>query len=137
MAIKLIDVSNDYELPGLEALLYDIYVPELDRTVGRCEFRNEIGEDLWIYGQIGYVIYPPYRGHRFAYHACVEMFKDIKIKKGLQEFIITCNPDNYASKKTILNLGGVYLKTIDIPEGHELHSFSEHQKEIYVISLRE
>lgn len=137
MALKLIDVSNDYELPGIEALLYDIYVPELDRVVGRCEFRNETGRDLWYYGQIGYVIYPPYRGHRFAYHACVEMFKDIKEKKGLQEFLITCNPDNIPSKKTIKNLGGVYLTTVDIPEDHELYDLKEYQKEIYVISLGE
>lgn len=137
MALELIDVSNDYELPGIEALLYDIYVPELDRVVGRCEFRNETGRDLWYYGQIGYVIYPPYRGHRFAYHACVEMFKDIKEKKGLQEFLITCNPDNIPSKKTIKNLGGIYLTTVDIPEDHELYDLKEYQKEIYVISLGE
>ncbi|WP_323610585.1 GNAT family N-acetyltransferase [Erysipelothrix enhydrae] len=136
MELKLIDISDEFDDNGVETLLFDIYVGEIDRYVGRCEYRNEHGRDLWYYGNIGYIIYPPYRGHNFAYHACVALFDIVKsVKPGLPELIITCNPDNIASKKTILKLGGNYHSTIDIMADHELFKLGETSKEIYTIKL--
>lgn len=133
--VTLTDVSSNFEFVEVESIIFDIYVAAIDRVVGRCEFRYETGQDLWYYGQIGYAIYPPYRGNSYAYHACVEMFKILHKEKGLHEFIITCNPDNIASRKTIEKLNGEFIKTVDIDEKHELYRLGETQKNIYVIKL--
>ncbi len=133
MDIKLSYLGNPYPSDAPKAHVFNIIVPEMKRVVGRCEYRYEEGEDLYYYGHVGYVIYPPYRGHAFAYQACKKMFAYLYQKKGLHEYIITCNPDNIASKKTILRLNGQYLKTFDIPADHELFALGDYQKECYRI----
>ncbi|MCK7487640.1 MAG: hypothetical protein MZU97_20570 [Bacillus subtilis] len=39
--------------------------------VGRLNFRIGTAKQVYLFGHIGYEIYPEYRGHRLAYHACV------------------------------------------------------------------
>ncbi|QIK69669.1 GNAT family N-acetyltransferase [Erysipelothrix sp. HDW6C] len=136
MKLKLVDITDEFDHNGVETLLFDIFVPEMDRYVGRCEYRNESGRDLRFYGNIGYVIYPPYRGHGIAYHACLDLFSILKeTKKGMHEVILTCNPDNIPSQKTIAKLGGQYIETVVIDADHELRTFGETMKEIYTIKL--
>lgn len=136
MVIKLIDISDQYDHEGVETLLYDIFVPEMRRTVGRIEYRKEHGRDLMFYGNIGYVIYPPYRGKRLAYYACLALVEILKQKRiGMPGVLITCNPDNYASKKTIQNLGAKYITTVNVDVDHELYSQGDVQKEIYELCL--
>ncbi len=132
--IKLINVSDEFEILEVDSIIFDIYVPEMDRVVGRCEFRDEHGRDLWFYGHIGYVIYPPYRGNNFAYKACMQMFEYLRKEKGLQEFVITCNPDNIASKKTIQKINHKFIKLVDVDEDHELYQMGDYQKEVYVLT---
>lgn len=136
MELYLMDVSHEFEDDGIETYVYDIVVPSLERTVGRCEYRVESGQDLRYYGNIGYVIYVPYRGHHFAYKACLALIALMKGKiKGLQEIVITCNPENIASKKTIQKLGCDYVETVDIDPRHELFRMGDVQKEVYVLNL--
>ena len=132
-SIKLINISHEFEIMDVESIIFDIYVPEMDRYVGRCEYREETGRDLWFYGHIGYVIYPPYRGENFAYRACLEMFAYLKKRKGLDEFVITCNPDNIASKKTIEKMNFEFIKTVDVDKDHELYELGDHQKNVYIV----
>lgn len=134
--VELLDISDQFEAE-VETLLYDIFVPSLNRVVGRCEFRNEVvAQELEYYGNIGYVIYLPYRGNHFAYKACLKLFDLLRQQRPeFQELIITCNPDNEASQKTIHKLGAEYLKTVDIAAEHPLHKQGEFQKEVYRIAL--
>ena len=55
--------------------------------------------------------------------------------KGLQEIVITCNPENIASTKTIQKLGCDYIETVDIDPRHELFRMGDVQKEVYVLNL--
>lgn len=136
MELLLQDVSHEFEYDGIETYVYDIVVPELERTVGRCEYRIEEGRELRYYGNIGYVIYVPYRGHNFAYKACLALIGLMKSKiKGLNEIVITCNPENIASKKTIQKLGCQYIETLDIDPDHELYHMGDVQKEVYILDL--
>ena len=136
MKLYLEDVTEEYADDGILSYIYDIVVPELDRVVGRCEFRFESGQDLEYYGNIGYVIYVPYRGHHFAYHACVKMMTEVKEKHpDLNEVWITCNPDNIASKKTIERLGFEYCYLAQVNPLHELYAQGDTQKEIFKMSI--
>ena len=46
MELYLMDVSHEFEDDGIETYVYDIVVPSLERTVRRCEYRVESGQDL-------------------------------------------------------------------------------------------
>lgn len=130
--MELIDVSDRYQF-SVSTYAYDIYVPELRAIVGQCEYREETDPlDLEYYGQIGYLIFFPYRGHHFAYYACLKLM-DLLKEKGITECIITCNPDNEASRKTILRLGGEYLRQVDVSRKHPLYKI-EKQKLVFHLS---
>lgn len=134
--IELIDVSKFMGSQDVPTLSYDISVPELERIVGTVEYRFETGRDLKFYGNIGYVIYQPYRGHGFAYQSCMMLLELLKKEHPeLHEVYITCNPDNVPSKKTIQKIPGTYLGTVDVDRDHELYYYGETQKEIYVVYL--
>lgn len=135
--VTLIDVSDQYENNTVYTRIFDIYVSAWRKIVGRCEFRFETGRDLEYYGHIGYVVYLPYRGHYFAYKACVELLDVIRSEyDAIKEIRITCNPDNEASRKTIQKLGAVYLRTVDVDRDHELYDYGETRKEVYAIYVQ-
>ncbi len=130
--IRLLDVSDEFDDDGIETYVFDIVVDKIERTVGRIEFRYESGRDLLYYGNIGYVIYLPYRGHNYAYHACIALRAYLYIlDPSMKSCMITCNPDNTASKKTILKLGAQYVECVDVAADHELFSSGDYQKEVY------
>lgn len=131
MDIRLVDVSHEFD-DGVEGYVYDIHVDEMKRVVGRVEYRFEEGVDLLYYGHVGYVIYLPYRGHRFAQKACQEMARLVKIKHPeIKSMMITCNPDNVASKATIKNLGAVYMQRVEISKDHELYHQGDYEKDLF------
>lgn len=131
MNVRLIDVSDEFEddVPGY---VFDIQVDELERVVGRVEYRFEHGVDLLYYGHVGYVIYLPYRGHRFAQKACVAMAQIVRKKHPeIKSMMITCNPDNEASRQTIINLGAVFIQRVDVEKSHELYAQGDIQKDVF------
>lgn len=136
MIVELVDITYQYDHEGIDTLLFDVFSPSLNRFVGRVEFRDESGRDLLFYGNIGYVVYPPYRGHGFAYQACLEIFKQIALKRPyVKEVLITCNPDNIPSQKTIQKLGATYEKTVAVDSDHEIYKQGEALKEVYRLDL--
>ena len=55
---------------------------------------------------------------------------------GFYKLIITCSPDNLASKKTILKLNAQYLQTVMIPkELRKDFDEDEIKKEVYLLEL--
>ena len=107
-------VLEEVELVHLDYsyFLYNILVDH--KEVGRLTYRLGKDEDFILDGHIGYEIDEPYRGHHYAYHACMALKN--KIKEYSDHVLITCDIDNYASKKTIEKLGAIYLETKAIPK---------------------
>lgn len=131
MELRLIDISDEFT-DDVPAYVFDIEVPELKRIVGRIEYRFETGVDLLYYGHVGYVIYLPYRGHRFAEKACRAMAAFLKEEDpSMRSMMITCNPDNLASKRTIENLGAIYIQRVAVDESHELYEQGDVEKDVY------
>lgn len=131
MDVRLIDVSDEFQddTPGY---VFDIEVADLKRIVGRIEYRFETGRDLLYYGHVGYVIYLPYRGNRFAEKACRAMIPILKEMVGdIRSVMITCNPDNEPSKRTIENLGAIYIQRVKVDEDHELFEQGDTEKDVY------
>lgn len=122
--------SNDF----VPCYYYGIYVHDTDRRVGYCDLRVGQNEELYYAGNIGYHINRPYRGKHYAYEACRVLF-DLAKEKGMEEVIITCSPDNTASRKTLEKLEGTYLETTDVPSDHWLYLRGETVKRIYRYDL--
>ncbi len=119
--LKLIETSSaDLKRNYVPAYYFDIYLTKNDIKVGTCDLRVGYNNNTFLGGNIGYEIDPPYRGHYYAAKACLLLLELAKTNQ-MPYVIITCAPDNIASRKTCEKLGATYLATIPVPAEHELY----------------
>ncbi|MFV0379432.1 MAG: GNAT family N-acetyltransferase [Anaerorhabdus sp.] len=136
--IKLLDVC---EIEGcldngfVPSIVYDIYLKKPFKNIGWCDLRIGMNDEMYYYGNIGYFIDEKYRGNGYAQDACKLMFEVAKNKYLLDDLIITCSPDNIASKKTCENLHGELIETINVPSDHWLYKKGEVIKCIFKFNL--
>ena len=140
-------VSEKTSFDGVPTVFYDIYVSGSNLgsnlgsnqgsnlKVGKCDLRLKNDGFMYYYGNVGYNIKETYRGHHYAYYACKILFKIAKEEFGLNELIITCNPDNDASYKTLKRLGGKLVEIAQIPYDHELYEKGDRFKCIFRFKL--
>lgn len=102
--------------------------------VGAIDLRIGYNDLLYYGGHIGYHVDPAHRGHRYAARACGLLF-GLARRHGMNALIITCNPDNWASRRTIEHAGGVLREIVDLPEDNDMYTSGERQKCIYDITL--
>jgi RimJ/RimL family protein N-acetyltransferase len=69
-------------------------------------------------GHVGFEIAPPYRGRHYALSACRAVAPFARSLR--EELIITCDPENRASRRTIKLLGAVYQDEVSVPS-HDPH----------------
>ena len=82
--------------------------------VGHINFRVGDREHIHVFaGHIGFVIEESFRGNGYALQAARAIAPLVGM---IYEVVtITCDPDNFASIRTIEKLGAVYADTVDIP----------------------
>ena len=88
---------------------YDIYLKDIDKCVGYIKYRGYHNNEK--IGDVGYVIYPKYRGHNYAYKALILLSQHLN-EFGIEDFWITCDIDNIPSKKTIEKYAQIYPKEL-------------------------
>lgn len=119
------------------------YVPAYYFTIVRCDDDTEVGEcDLRVGhndntkygGNIGYEIFEDYRGNRYALKACKLLFL-LARKHKMDEVIITCSPENIASRKTCEYSGAELIDIIDVPPWHEMFKIGRKKTCQYVVKL--
>lgn len=127
MKLELIEhVKDDLPTGFLPYSIYSICVEE--KEVGRLILREGSDQECYYEGHIGYHIDEEYRGHHYARNACLLL----KEKVNKDHLIITCDPTNIASRKTIESLGCEYLETKIIPHHlKKLFASDECEKMIY------
>ena len=86
------------------------------------------------YGHFGYHVYPPARGHHYAERSC-RLLLPLAARHGIKSLWITCNPDNYASRRTCEALGARLISIVPVPEGDPLFMRGEREKCRYRIDL--
>jgi tagatose 1,6-diphosphate aldolase len=86
------------------------------------------------YGHIGYHVYPPARGRRYAERA-VRLLLPLCRRHGLRTLWITCNPDNVASRRTCERLGMHLVGVARVPEGDPLYARGDREKCRYRLDL--
>ena len=74
------------------------------QEIGRLSYRSGESDALYYFGHIGYHIDPPWRGNHYAAKACRLIADEIR-RGGKSSVIITCDPDNTASRRTCEMLG--------------------------------
>ena len=97
---------------------FDICLADGTR-IGRCDLRIGHNEKLYYGGNIGYTVFPDFRGHHYAEKACRLLFA-LARRHGLGYVIITCNPDNLPSRRTCERLGGEMLEIAELPEDNDM-----------------
>lgn len=97
---------------------------------------NSIGHNDKLYygGNIGYSVDAEYRGHHYAGKACLLLFELAK-KHNLKYVIITCNPNNYASRKTCQYAGGKLIEVVELPKNNDMRDKGETEKCIFRFEL--
>ena len=118
----------------VENIVFDIISIEHNHKAGYCDLRLGMNPDLEILGQVGYHIEERYRGHHYAYRACVLLFQIAK-ELGMEELLITCNPDNIPSRKTLEALNGKLEKIVDVPKDNICYQNGDRQKCIFTYHL--
>ncbi len=113
---------------------FDIHLQENDVRIGRCDYRPFVNIENYYAGNIGYMIYPEFRGNNYSLRASVLLCK--MAKKNRSKLLITCSPDNFASYRIITKLGGKLIKTIKVPKRHFLYKQGEKIKCIFKIDLK-
>lgn len=103
-------------------------------AVGRCDLRVGENAALYIAGHIGYRIDEPYRGHRYAEKAC-RLLLGLARKKRMKTVVITCRPDNAASRRTCERLGGRLEAVVPVPPDHDLYLQGDREECRYRIEL--
>ncbi|MDD6711364.1 GNAT family N-acetyltransferase [Sharpea azabuensis] len=130
MEIKEIDFIKDNLLPNFTPYyIYAIY--EGGKQVGTLVFRLGSDQEHYYDGHIAYTIEEAYRGHHYAYQACL-LLKESMLQLGYQHVLITCDPANLPSKKTIMKLGCTLLGVEEVPKRYrKVFAEGENVKEIY------
>jgi tagatose 1,6-diphosphate aldolase len=97
---------------------FRILIP-VGMDAGHINFRVGDTEHVQKYvGHIGFEVAEWFRGNNFAQRACLAIAPFVRtIYKGV---IITCDPDNYASRRTIESLGALFIEEIKVPP-HDPH----------------
>ena len=121
----------------IKAVRFHIVLHGTMTRVGYCDLRFEMNEEMYYAGNIGYRIYTPYRGNSYAYDAAKVLLKVGFDVYGMDEIIITCSPENTASRRTIEKLGGELLETVEVPEDHWLYERGELVKNIYLFKKKD
>lgn len=107
---------------------FKILLHNSSEIIGHINLRIGNTEKILKYiGHIGYGINEQYRGNKFAAKAC-SLIKQVAKENGLDGVIITCNPNNYASKQICESIGARLIEVIDIPETSDTYSLNETQK---------
>lgn len=102
--------------------------------MGTCDLRIGHNDKIYYGGNIGYRLEEKYRGNHYAGKACLLLF-ELARKHDLEYLIITCNPDNVASKKTCEYAGGKLLEVVDLPEDNDMRERGETQKCIFKFNI--
>lgn len=103
--------------------------------LGGITLRVGQSDHLRLYaGHIGYGVSPEHRGHRYAARSC-RLLLPLARLHGFSHLWITCNPDNYASRRTCELVGAVYVDTVDVPPSDSVYGPGEEVKCRYRLDL--
>ena len=121
-----IDLRIDEKVPAdpskghVPAYHYTIVRHGTAETIGIIRLRVGHVPSLLTSGHIGYAVEEGHRGHRYAARACLLLAR-VARAHGLNPVIITCDPENVASRRTCERIGASLRGTYEVPTDHEMY----------------
>jgi tagatose 1,6-diphosphate aldolase len=107
----------------------------VERAVGRLGFRVGTTHAIEHYaGHLGYEVAPAFRGNRFAERAC-RLVLPLARRHGFDALWITCNLDNWASRRTCERLGARFVDVVEVPRDSDLYGPGSERKCRYRLVL--
>jgi RimJ/RimL family protein N-acetyltransferase len=85
-------------------------------------------------GHVGFSVQPPHRGHRYAERSLRLLFP-LAIRLGLNPLWITCNPENWVSRRTLELAGAEFVEIVDVPENCVIYQDGYPKKCRYKLGL--
>jgi len=98
--------------------------------VGHWDFRIGYNVNTYYGGNIGYAVKPEKRGNHYARKASHLLF-ELAQKHEMDYVIITCSPENIASRKTCEYAGGKLKEIANLPPDNDMYLAGERKKCIY------
>lgn len=133
--LKLYKITDeDIELGYVPAYHFYICRCSDHAEMGRCDLRIGYNSNTYFGGNAGYEINEQYRGNHYAGKACKLLYTLAK-KHHMSHLIITCSPNNTASRKTCEYAGCHLMKIAALPEDNVLYQKGDREKCIYCISF--
>lgn len=133
LTLKLIEtcIGDDKIIPFY---YYDIYLNSISCPVGKISIRIGYNEHSYFNGNIGYEIDEPFRGNGYAKIAVMMTYSVAKFH-GMTQLIVTCDENNYSSKRVISKLGGTHIETITPPKNYVFYYDGIPKQSIYRIDI--
>jgi tagatose 1,6-diphosphate aldolase len=78
-------------------------------------------------GQVGYGIAEPHRGNRFTARA-LPLLVPLARLHGFSCLWITCDPQNWASRRSCEIAGAKFVETVDLPEDCDMYRQGDRQR---------
>ncbi len=134
--IKLLSKSSgDKEKKRSPEYKFQLQLHGQDKAIGHINLRLGQDEKVIKYiGHIGYGVDQAYRGNKYSVKACL-LIKQVLKDHGIGAVIITCNPDNYASRNTCEVIGAQLIEIVDVPKTLDIYSEEEAKKCRYEWSI--
>lgn len=108
--------------------IFHIHTEQSGERAGEIHLRIGNTDHLRLYGgHIAYGVRPEYRGRRFAARA-IRLILPLALHHDLSELWITCNPDNFASRRTCESAGAEFVEIVDLPPETDMYQEGERQK---------
>lgn len=127
--------AGNPKLNWAPAYRFQMRRPNDPHEMGRIELRIGNNDHLRLYaGHIGYRVHSPYRGHHYAARA-VRLLFALARHHQLGTLWITCNPDNYASRRSCELAGLEFVEIVDLPPNTDMFQQGERQKCRYRLDL--
>jgi len=119
---------GDEQRDIVPAYWFDIRLPGSRTRIGQIDLRLGDTTHITMYGgHIGYGVQEKHRGHRYAARAC-NLVKQVALDHGFTALWITCNPDNYPSRRTCEIVGCELVEIVDLPEDTDMYRRGERRK---------
>lgn len=134
ISLKLINTSTGNPQKGYVPAYHFNICNSRDEIVGIIDLRIEHNRNTYYGGNIGYSVIPEFRGNYYAGKAS-RLLLDLARKHNMGYVIITCSPENIASRKSIEYAGGVLQQIMELPPDTDMYILGDREKCQYRIDL--
>lgn len=127
--LKLISYQKGSEYVGyLPSYFFSIRQAKDTRIeVGRCDLRVGMSPEIPYAGHIGYRVWVSQRGRGYAGKAS-RLLMAFAHQLGMEEVLITCDPDNIPSRRTLEKLNGRFDGVVAVPESSPCFEAGDREK---------